>query len=148
MTTPIFQPTDDMPSQMEASEAFPFVQDLGLIILEADNGRAALALDLDFRHTNSVGAAHGGVVMAMLDVVMGQAAISAVPDARGAITIAMQTSFVQPAGPAGTRLRAVGTVLHRGRSTVFCEAEILNADGRLAAKASGTFKVRRARAAE
>ena len=143
-----FQPTADTPVTLVASEQFPFIHELGFVFLEAAGGQARIALDVEHRHTNSLDSAHGGAIMTMLDVLMGQAAISAVPDARGAVTIEMQASFMQPAGPAGTRIFAIGKVLHRGASTVFCEGEVHSATGKLAAKGSGTFKVRRAKPGE
>jgi len=47
--------------------------------------------------------------------------------------------FLAPAR--ATDLIGVGRVLRRGRSLVNCEAEIVDPDGRLVAKALATYKV-------
>jgi len=44
--------------------------------------------------------------------------------------------------PATGRLTATGRATGGGRSVCFCEADISDADGRLVAKAMGTFRYR------
>lgn len=117
----------------------PFLHDLGVEFLDMGDGQAQIALDLKDRHTNSWHVAHGGVVMTLLDVVMSMAGRSLDPDARGGVTIEMKTSFLQPGGHAGGRLLAKGKVVHRTTTMCFCEGDLWN-EGKLVAKASGTFK--------
>ena len=90
--------------------------------------------------TNSLGTAHGGVIMSLLDVALCTAARTLHPDSIGVITIDMSTSFI--GGGSGERLFAEARVLRDGRSMTFVEAEAKNADGSLVAKAIGTVKVR------
>ncbi|MBC7513109.1 MAG: PaaI family thioesterase [Herminiimonas sp.] len=117
----------------------PFLNDLGVEFLGMGNGEAQVALTLEARHCNSWHVAHGGVIMTLLDVVMAMAGRSLDPDARGGVTVEMKTSFVQPAGNAGSRIIAKGRAFHRSTTMVFCEADLWNED-RLVAKAMGTFK--------
>jgi acyl-coenzyme A thioesterase PaaI-like protein len=151
--------------QLEASAAakaagfpveIPFLLDLGLTHKSLGIGLSELYLDMQHRHTNSYMALHGGAVMTMLDVAMAMAARSlkdvqqtkANEEARlsgrplprqfqGYVTIEMKTSFLIPAKGV---LRAQGRVAHATNSMAFCEADLLLADGRIAAKANGTFK--------
>jgi len=113
------------------------MRELGTELLRADAGEAELALSLQDWHLNSWGVAHGGVVMALLDVAMARAGRSLADDAPGTVTVEMKTSFF---APARGRLRAVGRVLHRSTTMAYCEAELFSADGTLSAKAMGTFK--------
>jgi acyl-CoA thioesterase len=122
----------------------PFVKDLGIEFLEADAGRAIIALQLRARHLNSWNVAHGGVVMTLLDVAMAVAGRSLDPTAGGGVTVEMKTSFLQP-GLAGTRLIAHGHAFHRSTTLAFCEGEVRDAEGRLIAKSMGTFKYIRQR---
>ena len=117
----------------------PFLSDLGVYFLGMGNGEAQVALTLEDRHCNSWHVAHGGVIMTLLDVVMSMAGRSLDPDARGGVTVEMKTSFVQPAGNAGSRIVARGRAFHRSTTMVFCEADLWNEE-RLVAKAMGTFK--------
>jgi len=127
----------------------PFVERLGLRLHAFGDGAAEVRIDLGADHLNTWQVAHGGVLMTMLDVAMAQATRSAlalgatVPAGQGpgVATIEMKTSFVRPAeGP----LRAAGRVLHRSATLSFCEASVYDAQDRLCAHATGTFKVLRA----
>ena len=117
----------------------PFVKDLGIEIVSAENGRAIVALDLAPRHLNSWSVAHGGVLMTLLDLAMAAAGRSLDPAAGGGVTVEMKTSFVQPAN-AGTRLLASAHAFHRSNTMAFCDGEVRDTDERLIAKAMGTFK--------
>ncbi len=117
----------------------PFIDDLGIDILDAPRGESRVQLVLLRRHLNSWNVAHGGVIMTMLDIAMAIAGRSLDPDARGGVTVEMKTSFLQP-GPAGTTLTATGRAFHRSTTMTFCEGEVRDSDERLIAKAMGTFK--------
>lgn len=120
----------------------PFVQALGVEFVCMSQGVAELALELRPEHTNSWQVAHGGVTMAMLDIVMSMAGRSLDTRARAGVTIEMKTSFLQPAGKVGDRLVAKGRAVHRSASLCFCNAELWNGDS-LVAQATGTFKYRK-----
>ncbi|MCX8113875.1 MAG: PaaI family thioesterase, partial [Burkholderiaceae bacterium] len=87
------------------------------------------------------GVGHGGVVMSLLDVAMARAAKSRVEAERGgavgSVTVEMKTSFFRPARG---RVVARGRVLHRSTTMAYCEAELVDAEGLLVAKALGTIK--------
>ena len=117
----------------------PFIKDLGVEFVSAENGRAVVALDLAPRHLNSWSVAHGGVLMTLLDVAMAVAGRSLDPTAGGGVTLEMKTSFLQPAN-AGTRLIVSGHAYHRSSVLAFCEGEVRDTGERLIAKAMGTFK--------
>ena len=88
---------------------------------------------------NPLGMIHGGFVASMLDETMGST-IYAVADGRHmAATITATIDYVRPAMLGS--LECVGRVRYQGKSILFAEAELLNADGRLLAKSSGSFKI-------
>jgi acyl-CoA thioesterase len=120
----------------------PFVRDLGVEFVSADNGRAVLALQLAPRHLNSWSVAHGGVLMTLLDVTMAVAGRSLDAFAGGGVTVEMKTNFLQPAN-AGTRLIAHAVAYHRSGSMAFCNGEVRDVEERLIATAMGIFKYRR-----
>jgi len=130
---------------MTQSTAFrndvPFITEIGIEFISADNGRAVVALDLAPRHLNSWSVAHGGVLMTMLDVVMAVAGRSLDPAAGGGITVEMKTTFVRPAN-GGTRLIASGHAFHRSATMAFCDGEVRDTGEHLIAKAMGIFKYR------
>lgn len=121
----------------------PFLDWLDLRMLEAEPGHSRFALDMQPHHHNSYGMAHGGLVLTMLDIALAMAARSlqvpvSGPDMPGMLTIELKASFMRPAF--GTPIRAEGHCLHRTRTLAFCEGEVYDGEGRVAARASGTFK--------
>lgn len=119
----------------------PFVESLGVELHAMGHGLAELRLAPTDRHLNSFDVVHGGVIMTLLDVTMAMAARSIHADqphyGPGVVTIEMKTSFMRPGQGA---LRAEGRLLHRTATMAFCEASVLDADGKLVAHATGTFK--------
>ncbi|MCS6765390.1 MAG: PaaI family thioesterase [Candidatus Protistobacter heckmanni] len=115
----------------------PFLEDLGVVCTKADAQGCIVELEVKDRHMNSLEVAHGGVTMTLLDVAQAMAGRFADPDQRGVVTIEMKTSFMRP----GTgKMQARGRCIHRTSSRAFCEAELVDAQERVVAKASGTFK--------
>ncbi|WP_423197245.1 MULTISPECIES: PaaI family thioesterase [unclassified Cupriavidus] len=116
----------------------PFLLDLGVRCNRMEAGHSEIELDLLERHQNSWDMAHGGVLMTMLDVAMAISGRSTDPEGRGVVTIEMKTTFMSPGR--GSKLTARGQCMHRTSTMAFCEAEIVDADGKIVARASGTFK--------
>ncbi|HEX3848494.1 MAG TPA: PaaI family thioesterase [Steroidobacteraceae bacterium] len=116
----------------------PFLNDVGIELVSAGDGRAVVALDLAPRHLNSWGAAHGGVLMTLLDVAMAVAGRSLDPEAGAGVTVEMKVTFVQPAR--GPRIQASGHAYHRSTTMAFCDGEVHDASNRLVAKGMGIFK--------
>jgi uncharacterized protein (TIGR00369 family) len=123
----------------EYGTPLPFVDHLGIERVEDAGGRALLALQIKREHQNSWQAAHGGVIMTLLDSAMSLAArlhLQGTPG--GILTIEMNAKFISPG--VGRRLSAEGKVVGGGRSTLFCEAEVRDEAGKLVAKGMGTLK--------
>jgi len=118
----------------------PFVSHLRILTETLGDGTARLSLPLEPHLTNSLGTAHGGVIMSLLDVALCTAARTLHPDSIGVVTIDMSTSFI--GGGSGEKLIAEARVLKDGRSMSFVEAEARNEDGSLVAKAIATVRVR------
>jgi uncharacterized protein (TIGR00369 family) len=131
----------DVKFTRDYQKKIPFVSHLGLVTEALGEGTARLSMALPEHFTNSLGTAHGGVIMSLLDVALCTAARTLHPDSIGVITIDMSTAFI--GGGSGERLVAEARVLRDGRSMTFVEGEARNADGSLVAKAIGTVKVRR-----
>jgi len=115
----------------------PFVEALGPDLIFAGEGRSEIRLQIEPRHENALGVAHGGVLMAMLDIAMAVAAKSADTQGRGVVTVEMKTSFLRPARG---EIRALGWCDHQSSTMAFCHAEVRDSHDRLLAQAMGTFK--------
>jgi uncharacterized protein (TIGR00369 family) len=118
----------------------PFITHLKIQTDALGEGTARLSLPIEPHLTNSLGTAHGGVIMSLLDVALCTAARTLHPDSIGVITIDLSASFI--GGASGARLVAEARVLKDARSMSFVEAEAKNEDGSLVAKAIATVRVR------
>ena len=114
----------------------PFATYCGVTPVEAGPGHCKLSVVMRDEHMNHLGIVHGGVILTMLDVAMGSAA--RLSSGVSVITVDMQSAFL---APGRGDLSAEGRVVRPGRSLIFCEGEVRDAEGALVAKASGLFKV-------
>jgi uncharacterized protein (TIGR00369 family) len=124
----------------EYQKKIPFITHLKIQTDALGEGSARLSLPIEPHLTNSLGTAHGGVIMSLLDVSVCTAARTLHPDSIGVITIDLSASFI--GGASGARLYAEARVLKDGRTMSFVEAEAKNEDGSLVAKAIATVRVK------
>ena len=86
---------------------------------------------------NSMGMAHGGLIMTLMDAAMGSACRSSQPEGTSVVTIDMQAHFL---APARGRVQAIAKVVRASRTLIFAECEVRGGDGELAARATGLFR--------
>ena len=118
----------------------PFLSHLKIVPESLGEGAARLSLPIEPHLTNSLGTAHGGVIMSLLDVALCTAARTLHPESIGVITIDLSTSFI--GGATGKKLLADARVMKDARTMSFVEAEAKNEDGSIVAKAIATVRVR------
>ena len=116
----------------------PFVEHLGLQLLEKRNGVVRMRLDPRPEFENSWGSMHGGVLMTLLDVALATAGRSLDEHCNGAMTVEIKVNFI---GAAVGAVLAESRAQRAGRSLIFSEGELRSEDGSLLAKATGTFKL-------
>ena len=126
---------------MDFPVRIPFVESLGFELVRFDSEGSEIAVEVREVLCNSWSVAHGGVTMTLLDVVMAHAArrsgIQPGDAAVGVVTVEMKTTFMRPGVG---RLLGRGRLLHRTISLAFCEASVVDAEDKLVAHATGTFK--------
>jgi uncharacterized protein (TIGR00369 family) len=116
----------------------PFSLDLGVELVKLEEGKAELRLELEERHTQHLGFAHGGVVSTMAD--MGLAFAGGPMMGPKAVTAEFKINFIRPA--VGEALIARGEVISSGKSQTVVRCEIFAVkDGgeKLCAAAQGTI---------
>jgi acyl-coenzyme A thioesterase PaaI-like protein len=99
---------------------------------------AEFLLDVRDVHLNGGGALHGGMAMALADIVMGRTVQDALEGAR-AMTISLNTDLIGPA-KLGDRIRGTATITRKTRSIVFISAE-LTVEGKPILTATGLWKI-------
>ena len=107
--------------------------------IDPDAGTIKVRFEARPEFTNPLGNIQGGILASMLDDTMGPALVATLPPGQFAPTLEMKVSYVAPAkvGP----LWGHGRVVHAGRTTGFVEADLVDADERLIARASATARI-------
>jgi uncharacterized protein (TIGR00369 family) len=124
----------------------PLFAFLGVNLVEVGPDRAVLELPLRPEFIQGAGVVAGGVIAALADEAMAHVVLANLGPSRGAATIEMNVRYfrpvrlVSPVGPALSEgLKAVATLANLGRRIVSAEAAVSGPDGRVVAKASGSF---------
>jgi uncharacterized protein (TIGR00369 family) len=112
---------------------------LGLRLLEAEPGRALVAMRVSEDMRNQSGVCHGGFLSALADSAMGSAMATVLPEGERHLSFDLKLSFMRPAR-VGQTVAAVGRVVHSGRRTGVCEARLEVGDD-LVGTASASFIV-------
>ena len=129
-----------LPQEMAGfMQKIPFSQHLGIKVDALQKGLARLSMAIRPEFMTSWGTAHGGSILALLDITLSMTARTLYDPPRSIMTIDLSTQFI---GTTTGILRAEGRVLKAGQTTVFCEGEARSDAGELVAKAIGTFRAR------
>ena len=115
---------------------------LGMTILDWSEGAATLAVDLDERHQNRSGVAHGGVFMTMMDAAGGYAGCYCPYPGRvrRTLSLSLNTSFL--AAGRGGRVFARARVRGGGTKIYVSTIEVSDAAGTLLAIGEGVYRYR------
>lgn len=109
-------------------------------IIEADEGRVVFRAKADERHTNPMGAIHGGFAATVLDAATGCAIHTLLPAGVGYGTVDLNVKMVRRV-PMGEELHAVAEVIDRTRTMAISEGTLTNADGKIFAHATATCRI-------
>ena len=124
----------------------PVAELLGIEFVSYEDGVCTMQLEADERHSNPMGTIHGGVLGDLADAAMGMAFFSSLDPGESFTTLELKINFLRPFWTG--MLVAHGRVVQRGRTVGMTECDVLDADGRLIARASSTCMTLRGSAAE
>lgn len=99
------------------------------------NGKIKLQFQQNFENVRKM--LHGGIIMSMLDTVMGLTTRGKGYDE--VATIQMETRFIEPVKSG--ELTAIGEVLYIKNKTAIVKGEIYNEDGKIVAFSTATFLI-------
>jgi uncharacterized protein (TIGR00369 family) len=121
----------------------PFIAANGPFYVSSSDRGFRLGLRIERRHCNTMGHAHGGLLMAFCDMLMPLAMYDNHPQLaplrRFLPTVGLQIDFIGPAH-AGDWLEGEPQVLKVTRSMVFAQG-LVHAHGQLVARCSGSYKI-------
>lgn len=102
-------------------------------------GVSVWQMTIDDRFLNPAGTVQGGFLAAMADSAMGASAVTAAGERRVFVAnTEMKISLIRPASP-GTVLTCTARVLKSGQIITFVEADIVDQESRLVARANSTY---------
>jgi uncharacterized protein (TIGR00369 family) len=113
-----------------------WMETLGARITESEPGRVVLELEAGPEHRHGGGVVQGGVITQIADAAMGMSLATRQEDGLWNTTIELKINFLRPV--VSGRIRAVGRVVEMRQTLLFSEADVLDEQGRLVARASST----------
>jgi uncharacterized protein (TIGR00369 family) len=107
--------------------------------IDPDAGTITVRFQAREEFTNPLGNIQGGILAAMLDDTMGPALVATLPPGTFAPTLEMKVSYFTPAkvGP----LWGHGRVVKIGSTNAFVEADLVDSDDKMIARASATVRI-------
>jgi uncharacterized protein (TIGR00369 family) len=120
----------------------------GITLVSAEEGTTEFTLAAHGWGANEFGTFFGGL-LALLAASAGSSAVQTIARAGTAFkALDLKINIIRPIATDGGRLRAVGTVVHRGRQLAISNTEITDGRGKRVAVATGTTMLGSAAAAE
>lgn len=120
----------------------PIAALMGMDAVEVTEGRVVFAAEPGEHHYNPIGVVHGGLALTMLDSAMGCAVHSTLLAGTRYTSLEAKVNFVRSLRAGEGRVRAEGTVVHRGRKVATAEGRIVRErDGKLLAHGTTTCLV-------
>jgi len=109
----------------------PFYRHIGMVVVEAGEGRAKLELPVKEELKNLYGILHGGVIAALLDSSCSIAVGTLLGFDEAAVTIDQRINYIS--NVKSGMLYGEGKALHKGRYTGVSQAEVRDENGNLVA---------------
>lgn len=127
---------DELRERLQASEFYRWA---GIELVDAEAGQVEIAFEAGAQHVNLQGLVHGGVLATLADTAMGLAVRTVLDSGRRHVTVQLGIEFLSPGRPG--RIIAHGRSVKIGRQLGFAEADVVDARGRVLARARSTLSV-------
>jgi uncharacterized protein (TIGR00369 family) len=124
----------------------PMGETVGFWVDRVEAGSAIVEMDVDGRHSNAMGAAHGGMLFLLADTAAGLAYLALLAEGESGTTVEMKINFLRPVWQ--TRLRAEARIVQQGATLSLAECDVRDSNQRLVARATATMMRLTGRAAE
>lgn len=113
----------------------------GLLHMDRTIGPSSCEIEIPVTNmlANTLGIVHGGFTATIMDTAMGTLANKLLPAGYAAVTSQLNIHYLAPG--IGESLLCKASLIHKGRSTLVLESEVVRSDGKKIAHASGSFFV-------
>lgn len=116
----------------------PIARLMGFRLVEVDHGLAVFECEPGEQHYNPIGVVHGGLAMTLLDSCMGCSVHTVMPAGSGYTTLEAKVNLVRAITSGTGTIRAIGKLIHSGKSIATAEGRIVDAAGKLYAHGTTT----------
>ena len=116
----------------------PITRTLGFVPISVARGEAVFQGTPKFEHYNPLGIVHGGYFFTLLDSAAGCAVHTTLPAGTGFTTLDLKINFIRALTSTTGPVRALGKVIHSGKSTAIAGGRIEDPDGKLYALCTTT----------
>jgi uncharacterized protein (TIGR00369 family) len=111
---------------------------MGFTLAEVEPGHVVFECVPGEQHYNPIGTVHGGLAMTLLDSTMGCAVQTKMAVGSGYTTLEAKTNLVRAITASTGKLRAIGKLVHLGKSIATAEGRLEDESGKLYAHATTT----------
>jgi uncharacterized protein (TIGR00369 family) len=111
--------------------------------VEVSAGRVVFSVVPEEYHYNPIGMVHGGLAATILDSALGCTIQTMLPAGVGYSTLELKVNYVRAMTIKTGRVRAIGEMIHMGRTTAIAEAKLLDDQDKLYAFATTTCMIMR-----
>src|SRR5256712_4060339 len=129
-----------------AAPAPPYVRLLHMRFIAVSDGSATFEMPATTELYNPNNVVHGGALASLADSAMGFAVFSTLLPGENFTTAELHVNFVKAVTADSGMLRSIGRVVHRGQQIAVAEAEIVDQQNQLIARASSTNVILQLRA--
>ncbi|WP_406497247.1 PaaI family thioesterase [Streptomyces sp. NBC_01604] len=105
---------------------------------EVEPGRVVFSLTPGEEHYNPIGSVHGGIFATLLDSAASSAVQSTLPQGMATTSLDLTVKFLRRVTVDTGPVRAIGTVVNKGRQTALAQAQLVDAEDRLLAHATSS----------
>lgn len=110
-----------------------FAHYVGIELIKVESGYAVTSLKLNEKHLNGLDVVQGGVIYTLADF-----AFAAATNSNGLATLGINSNITYFKTPKGKTITAQARETSSGKKICGCDVEVLDEDGTLLAKFSGT----------
>jgi len=108
----------------------------GITVTTVEEGHVVLEFEASEKHHQPNGVVQGGVLTAVADAAMGMAGMTVQEIGWANTTIELKINFIRPV--ISGNVKAEGRVIKAGKTVIFLESTVLNAEGKVAARATSS----------
>ena len=120
-------------------DANPFFREMNIEIVSYETGTATLSMPVTPKMANGIGWVTGGMYVALADEAMALALITSLSVDEASATISLSTQFLK--GVREGTIFAKGTLIRKGRTVAFLEAEVIDENGLVLNRCQGSFLI-------